>query len=265
MTETQLKQAIEKCNNDINYYKGEAEKCQNDINFYKGEISKRENDLYFFADKQAVLTAELDELNRQLKELQSAPKGQLLYMPIHNSRITSGYKNSNYKKQFGFNHYGADLTDKNRSDYSVYGMGKGTVLAAGKDSKTGWTLVIRYNQVALADGTVKDIIIRMWHFDKILVKKGDNITRDTLIAYYGDTGTYASGKHLHIEIDKDVQYPAYSPSFSGNTTIIKAGTDSTINPTQVLNVRTNQVNPQTLVGSTTSDCWTSADLNYRKC
>lgn len=248
MNETQLKQAIEKCNNDIVYY--------------EEEITKRQNDIYFFQDKTASLKAEKKQLEEQLKELQNKPKYQRLLMPIQHTRITAGYKNSNYRKQFGFTHYGCDMTDKNRSDYSVYGMGIGTVLEAGKDSNTGWTLIIRYNQVQLSDGTVKDIIIRMWHFDKLFVKKGDSITKDTLIAYYGDTGTYASGKHLHIECDSDCQYPTYSPSFSGNTTIIKAGTDSTINPNRVLWLRTSGVNPQTIMGSTSSDCWVNTDVKY---
>lgn len=234
MVETQLKQAIEKCNNDIAYFKEEIEKCQN----------------------------KKKQLEEQLKALQNKPKGQRLLLPIHHTRITAGYKNSNYRKQFGFSHYGCDMTDKNLSDYSVYGMGNGKVLEAGKDSKTGWTLVIRYNDVILSDGTVKDIIIRMWHFDKLFIKKGDSITKDTLIANYGDTGTYASGKHLHIEADVDLQYPAYSPSFSGNTSIIKAGTDSTIHINKVLHVRTSGVNPQTIMGSTSSDCWVNTDVKY---
>ena len=266
MNETQLKEAIVKVNNDINYYTEEAEKCQNDINFYKSEITKRENDLYFFQDKQNTLKAEKERLEKELAELQNKPKGQYLIMPFQHSRLTAGYKNTQYRKEFGFTHYGCDFTDKDRGKYGydVYGMGNGTVLEAGYDSKTGNTLVIRYNQVILSDGTVKDIIIRMWHFGKLYVKKGDKITKDTHIADYSDTGSYASGKHLHIEADVDLQYPTYSPSFSGNTSIIKAGTDSTINITKVLCIRTSGVNPQTLIGSTSSNCWTNADLNYRE-
>lgn len=235
--ETQLKQAIEKCNNDITFYKEEIEKCQN----------------------------KKKQLEEQLKKLQNTPKGQRLLLPIHHTRITAGYKNSNYRKQFGFNHYGCDMTDRDKKDFSVYGMGNGTVLAAAKDNKTGLTLIIRYNDVILSDGSIKDVIIRMWHFDKLFVKKGDSVTKDTLIGNYGDTGTYASGKHLHIEADVDLKYPAFSPSFSGNTSIIKAGTDSTIHINKVLHIRTSGVNPQTIIGSTQSDCWTSSDIKFSNC
>ena len=262
MNEAQIKQAIEQKKADISFYAGEAEKATNDINYFKSEIERRQNDLYFYEDKQATLKSELVVLEKQLNDL---PKGQLLYMPIHNSRITAGYKNAQYRKEFGFNHYGVDYTDRDRKDTNVYGMGVGKVLKAGYDAKTGNTLVIQYDNVQLADGSVKSVIIRMWHFAKLHVTTGQAITRDTLIANYGATGTYASGAHLHLEVDTCLDYPYHSPSFSGNTTIIKAGTDTTLNPTAVLNLRTNQVNPQTLIGSTSSDCWVKADLGYREC
>ena len=40
---------------------------------------------------------------------------QKLILPINQARITAGYKNANYRKQFGYTHYGIDMTDKTRA------------------------------------------------------------------------------------------------------------------------------------------------------
>ena len=48
---------------------------------------------------------------------------QRLILPINQMRITAAYKNSNYKKQFGYTHYGVDCTDKSRSDKTIWGRG----------------------------------------------------------------------------------------------------------------------------------------------
>lgn len=190
---------------------------------------------------------------------------QKLILPINKCRVTAGYKNARYKKEFGFNHYGLDMTDEGRGkDYTVWGCGVGTVLEAGFDNKTGHTVVIRYNNCILADGTVRDVIQRAWHFDKLFVKKGQKITKDTRIGNYGDTGTYAEGKHLHIEFDKDFQYPTYSPSFAGHTSIIKAGIDSTLNPTSVLYVKKSAPDYQSVIGSAQSSCWTQSDIQFKQ-
>lgn len=190
---------------------------------------------------------------------------QKLILPINECRITSGYKNTQYRKLFGFGHFGQDMTDKGRGkDYTVWGCGVGTVLEAGYDSKTGYTVVIRYNDCILTDGTVRDVIQRSWHFDSLNVKKGDKITKDTRIGKFGDTGSYADGKHLHIEFDKDCNYPTYSPTFAGNTSIIKAGTDTTLNPTSVLYVKKTAPDYQSVIGSAQSNCWSQADIQFKQ-
>lgn len=189
---------------------------------------------------------------------------QKLILPINKCRITSGYKNAQYRREFGYNHYGMDMTDKDRKDYTVWGCGVGTVIEAGYDDSTGWTVVIQYNDCILTDGTVRNIIQRSWHFDKVYVNKGQKITKDSKIGLYGNTGKYSSGKHLHIEFDVDCNYPTWSPTFSKSTTIIKHGTDSTIHPNRCLYVKSTSPDYQSVVGSTSSDCWTSADINFKK-
>ena len=52
---------------------------------------------------------------------------QKLILPINKLRITAGYKNANYRKEFGYTHYGCDFTDQAKADKKVWGSGKGTV------------------------------------------------------------------------------------------------------------------------------------------
>ena len=188
---------------------------------------------------------------------------QKLILPINKMRITAGYKNHQYQKDFGFRHFGSDCTDVNRKDYTVWASGNGEVVASGYDNKTGHTVVIIYRDCLLTDGRTMDIVQRMWHFDAVYVKKGQKVTKDTKIGKYGDTGAYASGKHLHHEYDSDVKYPCHSPSFAGNTSIIKAGTDSTLNPNKVLWVKKSAPDYQSVVGSSSSDCYTTADTDLK--
>ena len=188
---------------------------------------------------------------------------QNLILPINKTRITAGYKNVNYKNQFGFNHYGSDSTSTN-SDRTVWGSGVGQVLEAGFDNVLGNVVVIRYNNCQLKNGTTKDLIQRLYHLDRIDVVKGQSITKDTRVGLYGNTGKYTTGAHLHVEFDTDVNYPTYSPTLSSSSNIIKAGTDSTLNPAQVMYVKNSAPDYQSVVGASNSNCWLSSDVSYPK-
>ena len=50
----------------------------------------------------------------------------------------------------------------------------------------------------------------------------------------GNTGKYTSGPHLHITLDTDTKYPCYEPGIARSGEIIKRGTDTTVNPADVL-------------------------------
>lgn len=164
---------------------------------------------------------------------------QKLTLPIHNCKITAGYKSVAYRQSFGFGHYGQDLIDRARTSRAVYGMGNGIVVACGMDGKTpserlGNCVVVVYNDVALNIGEVKSLAGRMFHLDSILVKTGDTITPKTILGLYGNTGAHSNGAHLHIEFDTDVQYPTYAYGIAASGSVIKRGTvDSTVDPAQV--------------------------------
>ena len=188
---------------------------------------------------------------------------QKLILPINKMRVTAGYKNSNYQQQFGFRHYGTDLTSTN-SDRTVWGSGVGTVLLAGYDNVLGNVLVIRYDNCQLTTGATKNLIQRIFHLDRIDVKQGQSITKDTRIGLYGNTGKYTTGPHLHVEFDTDTSYPSYSPTISTSSNIIKAGTDSTVRPAEVMYVKNSAPDYQTVVGASNSNCWTKGDVMYPK-
>ena len=188
---------------------------------------------------------------------------QKLILPINKMRVTAGYKNANYQQQFGFRHYGTDLTSTN-SDRTVWGSGVGTVLLAGYDNVLGNVLVIRYDNCQLTTGATKNLIQRIFHLDRIDVKQGQSITKDTRIGLYGNTGKYTTGPHLHVEFDTDTSYPSYSPTISTSSNIIKAGTDSTVRPAEVMYVKNSAPDYQTVVGASNSNCWTNGDVMYPK-
>lgn len=187
---------------------------------------------------------------------------QRLILPINNCRITSGYKNSNYKRQFGYTHYGVDMTDKNRRNLTVWASGVGEVKLTGWSNSGGNVVIVVYKDCLLTDGTVKDLTIRYYHLDSISVKAGQKVTKDSKLGNYGNTGASA-GDHLHLEIDEDTKYYQYTPQISRDNGVLKKGTDSTINPTKCLYVKTSAPDYQSIIGANYNTLTTS-DINYKK-
>lgn len=187
---------------------------------------------------------------------------QKLILPINQARITAGYKNANYKKEFGYTHYGIDMTDRDRKNLTIWGSGSGEVVETGWSNSGGNVVIVVYKDCLLTSGVVKDLVFRYYHLSSIKVKKGQKITKDTIIGNYGNTGA-SSGAHLHLEIDTDTLYPVYTPQISKDSGVLKRGTDSTINPTLCLYVKTTAPDYQSITNSGYNTL-TSTDLNYKK-
>lgn len=187
---------------------------------------------------------------------------QKLILPINKMRLTAGYKNANYRKEFGYTHYGIDATDKDRKNLTIYGSGIGEVVEAGWSNSGGNVVIVVYKDCLLTSGVVKDLVFRYYHLKAIKVKKGQKITKDTIIGTYGNTGASA-GAHLHLEVDTDTLYPVYTPQISKNSGVLKRGTDSTINPTLCLYVKATAPDYQSITNSGYNTL-TSTDLNYKK-
>ena len=175
-------------------------------------------------------------------------KKQKLILPLNSCRITASYKSKNYKNLFGYTHYGIDMTDKNRRTLTVWGSGIGEVVETGWSDSGGNVVVVIYRDCLLTDGTVRDLVFRYYHLDKITCKKGDRINKDSRLGLYGNTGA-SSGAHLHLEVDVDCDYPCYTPQISKNSGVLKRGTDSTIDPIRCLYVKSSSPDWQSVVSS----------------
>ncbi|WP_040196805.1 M23 family metallopeptidase [Candidatus Soleaferrea massiliensis] len=159
---------------------------------------------------------------------------QKLIQPLNHMHISSGYKASGYTARFNMVHYALDSYSSS-GDVVVRASGTGTLLSSGLDHIFGNFMVIRYNSVYNHHtGKTQDIIARYYHLSKILVKNGASFSAGDSLAHYGATGEYVTGAHLHFECDTDVNYPMNTPSLSGNSNYLKAGIDTTVDPTDLL-------------------------------
>ena len=186
---------------------------------------------------------------------------QKLILGINQSRVTAGYKNANYRKEFGYTHYGVDYTDKNKKDKTIWASGIGEVVETGWSPACGNVVVVVYKDCLLVDGTVRDLVIRYYHLASITCKKGQKTTKDTRLGSYGSTGQ-STGDHLHLEIDVDVSYPCHTPQISRDSGVLKKGVDSTINPTKCLYVKKTAPDNQSVMNSGYNTV-SSSDLNYK--
>lgn len=189
---------------------------------------------------------------------------QRLILPFKKNRVSAGYGNEEYRKFFGFAHYGMDLGSDD-ADYNIYALGSGEVAACGQDgtaltganARLGNVLVIIYRDVLRNDGLRGDLVCRMFHLERILCKAGDRVQTGDIIGHYGNTGANTTGAHLHIEFDTDVQYPLHAFGISDGGRIIRRGTvNSSVNPVNVWFRGTDQ----SIRGADAGDCYTAADL-----
>lgn len=167
---------------------------------------------------------------------------QILYLPADNCQLEAGYKNANYLKQYGYNHFGHDYGHPLRQKFDVLASGTGTVMACGKDRSTmGYVAAIVYKEVRLPTQTGSkkelDLTVRYFHMESLKVRKGQQVSKGDVIGTVGNT--VAGMKHVHVEIDIDTAWPAYSPQVAGGP-IIKKGTDSTLNPAAVFYIGSGQ-------------------------
>ena len=97
-------------------------------------------------------------------------------------------------------------------DRTVYASGEGTVLETGTDSVVGNVVAVLYPGTQGRDGGTGDLVLRYFHLERILVKKGDAVCKDTRLGLYGNTGSMKMALHLHLEADTDTAHPLFSPT-----------------------------------------------------
>ena len=173
---------------------------------------------------------------------------QYLRLPIDDCKFTAGYKNAKYKQQFNFTHYGNDMVSRTKNR-ALHALGNGRVIAAGLDGANtkdaqGYVCVIEYKDCY--NHKLKrpmNVVVTYFHMESApKVKNGQIVTKDTLLGYYGATGRYVKGAHLHIQADTDTKYPLYCQGITkGTHKILKQGvSDSTVDICELLYIDKNQ-------------------------
>lgn len=164
---------------------------------------------------------------------------QKLIMPVNQATVSASFKNDNYKKRFGFAHYGVDMY----GSLSIYSPGLGVVLSTGMDPMYG-NYVTAYFPHCHPTGA--SLIFNFFHLDKITVDKGDVLNKDILLGVMGKTGTYATGVHLHTE----AYYMDYPPmkNFSPfpSKRFHKLPVERMVNPLSILFTKTSAPDSQSI-------------------
>jgi murein DD-endopeptidase MepM/ murein hydrolase activator NlpD len=102
----------------------------------------------------------------------------------------------------------------------VYSIGSGTVTEAA-EYPSPWGNIIMIEHYYLENGQVKKVYSQYSHLEKILVKKGDKVSRRQYIGTIGQGPSKVYPAHLHLEIRKASlrDFPAdYWPSSNGRDT-----------------------------------------------
>ena len=109
-------------------------------------------------------------------------------MPLNSVHITQNYKRS---------HKAIDITSpKEGKEADALSVFDGTVNCILKSSKTGNILEIKH------DYNGYTWFSQFKHLAKIYVKKGDKVKMGQAVARIGDTGSLATGVHLHYALFK---------------------------------------------------------------
>ena len=177
---------------------------------------------------------------------------QKLILPIDNCKIVANFFNKQYKKYWGFNHWGCDYVSTN-NERTVFASGTGKVLKTGYDKVFGNIIIILYKDVNVKGGSY-DLVARYYHFNKIFVNSGDSVKYNTAIGEMGTTGKYSSGVHLHVEFDTDTKNYLAGGPLNADSNIIKKGYPNTlVNPSDVFFINYNQMIERVPASAYTSD------------
>ncbi len=113
--------------------------------------------------------------------------------PIKGARVTSrfGWRRNPFTHRGSEYHRGMDLAAANRTP--VRAAGAGVVTFAGYKSAWGNVVIISHGH---------GYVSQYAHNSRILVRKGERVTRGKIIARVGQSGR-ATGPHLHFGVSKD--------------------------------------------------------------
>lgn len=149
---------------------------------------------------------------------------QKLILPINNTIISASFMNRNYFKKFKFEHYGVDMY----GSHIIWGSGLGVVVNVGSNNLYGIYCSILYPWVEGRNQLFQNLVFNYFHMASCTLHLGNVINKDCIIGFVGKTGTFATGKHLHLEcfplLDKDINISGF------NAGIFQAAPEKMINP-----------------------------------
>lgn len=143
------------------------------------------------------MAGEIDRREAQLEALDSLLSGRkagdsrdlLANLPVRRGDITStfGYRTDPFTGRTAF-HPGIDFAGAEGTD--IYAVAPGVVSYAGQ--RTGYGNVVEIDHGG-------GYVTRYGHASALLVRTGDRVAKDQLVAYMGSTGR-STGPHLHYEV-----------------------------------------------------------------
>jgi len=137
------------------------------------------------------------------------PSDTKFWRPFDTGYVTSeyGYRNAIYSggkliASAGI-HEGIDLANGLGTKNPIYSIANGKVAAVWYDRWGGNQVTIHHN----ING--KSYSSSYAHMSRVMVNKGDIVTKDTIIGYMGATGS-ATGYHLHLAISTGLRFTEYT-------------------------------------------------------
>lgn len=125
------------------------------------------------------------------------------------ANISASFMNQNYFKKFKFEHYGVDMF----GSHIIWGSGLGIVVNVGCNNLYGNYCSILYPWVEGRNQFFQNLVFNYFHMGSSYLKPGNVIDKDTKIGMVGNTGTHATGKHLHLEcfplLNRDVNISGF--------------------------------------------------------
>lgn len=180
--------------------------------------------------------------------------GQKLVQAINDMTISASFKNTAYKKKFGFEHWGFDCY----GSLTVWSQGEGIVLGCGLDQCYGKYVSILYFDVEEKGNVVANYFHLDSHSDGIV--RGAHVNKDIRIGVMGKTGTYATGVHLHTEMRQYALGEEFLLSPYGTNTFKQSTSSKWFDPLEITFTKISP--PDTQKYKTTNDIFINAK-NHR--
>ncbi len=170
----------------------QVQKLHDTLSARGNELRTTEASLKTYENKLNELYKESNRLMAEIKKLQSQIKyaGGIMAWPLPSDHsVTSGY-GMRFHPILRKNrlHTGIDIGGNYGA--SIVAANSGTVIYAGWSSGYGYTVIIDHG------GGISTLYA---HNSKILVKKGNKVKKEQIIAKVGSTGL-STGPHLHFEV-----------------------------------------------------------------